>query len=195
MADLFKLNSQQHYLVSLLEAEILTEEERKDLQLALDTVIAKKANALPELFDMIEYLTVQTNAGKEKIDEIQALINRNNNVINRLQEVAKGIFSSTAFSLFQIGAAVFKKRKLPARVEITDASIIPDDFKKVKLNLPLTIAKLVLLEHPELDIEINEEKADVSKSDLKNLWKDGVNVQGIEVIDDDFKVIVEGVLE
>jgi hypothetical protein len=194
MANIFMLNQKQAYLVALLENDdILTKEERSDLQAALNDIIVKKGNALPELFDIKEYLAIQNNAAREKVSEIQALIKKNDGVLKRIDEYAKLIFTSTGQMLYSIGTVIFKRHELPRRVEILDASIVPDEFKRISIKVPLYAAKLIAIEYPELNLEIDEDSAVISKTEIKKLADEGIIVQGTKIVDDDFKVEVKGI--
>ncbi|MBM4400784.1 MAG: hypothetical protein FJ045_02410, partial [Crenarchaeota archaeon] len=127
MADIFHLDKEQRYLVDLLDNEDnLTGEERQDLEKRIDEIVKAKGNKLPVLFDAIEYLAGQNNHAQEKVSEIQAMIKKNKNTIDRLMQIAKHIFASTGQTAFQIGHALFKTRKLPKRLEIDNPDIVSD---------------------------------------------------------------------
>lgn len=195
MADIFHLDKEQQELITLLDNEQnLSGEERQELEKRLDKIREQKGNLIPQMFDIIEYLNMQNDYASAKIDELAAIKKKNTNTINRVMDVTKSIFVSTGQSMWQIGSAVFKRRKLPARLEITNPDLIPEDYKTITITVPLYSAKVIDFEHPELKLNIDESRADVKKTELKKLWQDdGIETPGCKLIDDDFKVEVKGV--
>ena len=197
MANIFQLNQEQEEIVSLLENESnLSGEEKIDLHKRLAVIYEKKGVALLPLFDIIEYLVMQNNHAEEKIEEIRNKVKRNKRVIDSLKGVVKGIFISTGQKLFQVTQTLaFKRRKLPKRIEIDETAIdnIPDDFKTVTLTVPVSIARIISLDFPQLKLDIDTKKQEVSKIELKKLIESGVEIEGVKLIDDDFTVVKDGV--
>jgi len=192
MADIFHLDQEQRELVDLLENEDnLTLDEKQDLETRLAVIYEQKGNLLPQMFDIIEYLVMQNNHALEKREEIDKKIKKNKQTIERVLAVVKHIFVSTGQKAFQIGAATFKTKKLPPRLEITEPSLISDEYKTYSLTVPLHIAKVIAFEHPELNITVDDSRAETKKTELKNLWKQGLEMPGCQMVDDDFKVVVE----
>jgi hypothetical protein len=194
MADIFHLDKEQRRLVDLLDMEDnLSSEERAELDQQLSIINEKKSMLLPPLFDVIEYLTMQNNHASEKIEEIRKLQKRNERVIDRINNMVKHIFISTGQSVFQIGQAVFKTRKKPPRLDIVDPDAVPEDYKTINITVPMHTARIIALEHPELNLSVDDKKAEIRKSELKDLWKQGIEVQGVNMVNDDFSVEVKGV--
>ena len=195
MANIFELDNQQRKLIDLLENEqSLTGEERQELTSELDRIYQQKGLALLPLFDTIEYLVMQNNHAEEKIEEIRKLVKKNQRIIDRLYGLVKHIFITTGQKLFQPTPTVaFKVRKLPKRVEVIDDELIPDDFKTVSLTLPMSVARIVALEYPHLKIDLDSKKKEVSKREIKRLFDEGVELEGVKIIDDDFTVVKDGV--
>ena len=195
MADIFHLDLEQRALVELLDiGDNLTGEEQADLDKRIAKITEQKGNLLPQMFDTIEYLVTQNNAGQEKVSEIQALMKRNKRTIDRVMSIVKHIFVSTGQDMFDLGNVIFKRRKLPPRLEVIDPDAVPEDYKTVSITIPLHEAKIIAFEHPELNLDIDDSKAEVKKTEIKRLWKEeGIEMQGCKLINDDFKVEAKGV--
>lgn len=194
MADLYHLTNEQQELIDLLDNELnLTGEERAVLETRLAEIYSQIGNKLPELADATEYLTMQYNHALEKREALDKYMKQAKATLERIEQIKKNIFIQTGQPQFQIGSVVFKKHKLPARLEITNPELVPDDFKTVKLTVPLYTARQIDFEHPELNLNIDDSRAEVKKAELKKLWQEGIETPGCQLIDNDFKVEVKGV--
>lgn len=194
MADLYHLTNEQQELIDLLDNELnLTGEERAVLETRLAEIYSQIGNKLPELADATEYLTMQYNHALEKREALDKYMKQAKATLERIEQIKKNIFIQTGQPQFQIGSVVFKKHKLPVRLEITNPELVPDDFKTVKLTVPLYTARQIDFEHPELNLNIDDSRAEVKKAELKKLWQEGIETPGCQLIDNDFKVEVKGV--
>jgi hypothetical protein len=178
--------------LALLETEAmvppeLEEEFRQELEEALLHAVDKREKVVQFLL----WLKEQQAAAEKEINRLKERKDRMANVERRMDRYVVGVIrnagtdSKGRYKKLQAHTALLFLRALPASIDILDDDLVPAEYRRINLTMPLDLWERLNEAHPELEMldlmKISIRSITADKEAVKRAIEDGDDIPGADL--------------
>lgn len=179
---------EDHLLALLDSAELVAPEQEAEYRRELAEAIQASADKRESFGQYLLYLDALQKTGKAEIDRIKRRIETITNTERRLKRIAVDVIknwgtdSKGKFRHLMGHTVTMFVRALPSSVEIIDDSQVPDEYKRVTVDMPLTLwQRLIRKNSDEQLAELPIKYTHTSKELIERALIDGRHVPGTDL--------------
>lgn len=178
------------------DGEALPEEERQLFELALTEQLKTAVDKRQKCGEFIRFCELQADNCKAEVERLAARKKRFDAAAERMKEYIIRVIEEIgpdgrgAYRKLEAHTITFSVRRKPAKVEVTDESQVPSQYKDATVTMPMELWRkvigLVLADGPVRDeflgwINFHPAEATVRKDPIKKTIEAGGEVPGAEL--------------